>query len=59
MQDKDIEAVTRLADVEGDEEQPLDDDWDQYVNNNSLIILPMDIRNTRDKYVPGDTHVPL
>ena len=28
VQDKDIEAVTRLADVEGDEEQPLDDDWD-------------------------------
>ena len=28
MQDKDIEAVTRLADAEGDEGQPLDDDWD-------------------------------
>ena len=28
VQDKDIEAVTRLADVEGDEEQPLDDNWD-------------------------------
>ena len=28
VQDKDIEAVTRLADVEGDEEQPLVDNWD-------------------------------
>ena len=26
--DKDVEAVTILADVEGDEEPPLDDDWD-------------------------------
>ena len=28
MQDKDVEAVTRLADVQGDGEPPLDDDWD-------------------------------
>ena len=28
VQDKDVEAVTRLSDVEGDEELPLDDDWD-------------------------------
>ena len=28
VQDKDVEAVTRLADVEGVEEPPLEDGWD-------------------------------
>ena len=28
VQDKDVEAVTRVADVEGDREPPLDDGWD-------------------------------
>ena len=29
VQDKDVEAVTRLADVEGAEEPPLEDGWDR------------------------------